>query len=291
MSKRKHKLPPPDYVAAVKMFRKSPLLKGFDTRKYDLRKTLTRGQKSAITKMFREFGQFHRIETVNDVITGKPEYVPVLAKGYVFEDTKKASAASVKRLKGLVGVKAKGWKKLPIAVLETKNKHVKVSLEGDLYRVEYLNLKVYQETAIFDMRTIIKSIDYDGEEEEQVDSLIEAYKGELYRTLGHYEGADDVLFRINTTFGNVEASKYPATNTLAAIAEQIARLVYKYYTISETDEGEEVNPLLFFNGVSVWGKLAGFREPPSFMRVATMSFNREKQKRKSKKRASRKGRK
>lgn len=288
MSKRARKLPPPDYVAAVKMLRKSPLVSGFDAKKYDLRKPLSRGQKSAITKMFREFGQFHRIETVNDVVTGKPEYVPVLAKGYVFEDTKKASRQAQKRIKGLVGIKTKGWKKLPIAVLETGKKNVGVSLEGDIYRVEYRDLKVYQETAIFDMRTIIKSIDYDGEEDEQVDSLIEAYKAELYRTLGHYEGKKDVLFRINTTFGNVEASKYPATNTIAGIAEQIAKLVYKYYTISETDEGEEVNPLLFFNGVSVWGKLDGFREPPSFMRVATMSFNREKKKRKAKKRASRK---
>ena len=288
MSKRKHKLPPPDYVAAVKMLRKSPLVSGFEAKHYDLRKPLTRGQKSAITKMFREFGQFHRIETVNDVVTGKPEYVPVLAKGYVFVDTTKASKSVVRLIKGLVGIKTSMWKKLPVPVLETKNKNIKVSVEGDIFRVEYTDLKVYQETAIFDMRTIIKTIDYDGEEEEQVDSLIEAYKAELYRILGHYEGRKDVLFRINTTFGNVEASKYPATNALTGIAEQIAKLVYKYYTISETDQGEEVNPLLFFNGVSVWGKLEGFREPPSFMRVATMSFNREKKKRKAKKRASRK---
>ena len=65
MGKRARKLPPPDYVAAVKMLRKSPLVTGFDAKKYDLRKPLTRGQKSAITKMFREFGQFHRIDPIS----------------------------------------------------------------------------------------------------------------------------------------------------------------------------------------------------------------------------------
>ncbi len=285
------KRPIPDYKAAIKAMRSLGFVDGLTAKDgFDLRKGLSASQKRTVTTLWRQISPLYEITEHQDVVTGATSYTMRLAKHYAKVKVKDAPKKAAKHFRALTGIKSKAITAVFVPVLATSGK-VSVTFGADgLMTVTYHALNVSQTHAVFDIKRLIQSIDYSGEEDEQVDSLIAAYREQVYELMGEYEDGD-TLFRLNTPFGNVDASKYPATNSLALLCQQVAAMVNKYVSFSPVDDdGEslEINPLPLLNGISAWRKLDGFKEPPTFERIVTTVFAKSKKRPSRKKRAKRK---
>lgn len=262
-----------DVLGALK---RSGFFKDLDAKHgYGARDELSFGRRMQIIKLAEEARQsFDFVEVTN--AKGKKELALVPAKPVaIFKTAKKKE---LERARAVMGLKSARWKAVPVPVMAgTKNVRISLDPARNRMAVDYPDWKLQQYIVNFDHEVITASVNYDDEEETQVDRLVEGYQDFIREELGDLEDGQS-YFRLNTVYGDIGADKYQSTVFLSDIVDRhIPRLVGRYHQATEFNDGSvevDVPPLL--TGVSVWRR-TGKPEPKATPKNwRTTSFRRAK---------------